>query len=138
MNTKKYTQREGKYILGSFSEAETLKKQKNKIIIIMADKNFINRYSKRLCTIKESFQLQVSYSEHTPGNVVEELGSLLSCIIDGIETVPLWKFTESSILKRIYMNISTSISNKIFTTILIGQVGCMAPDSEALLPLAKS
>ncbi len=58
------------------------------------------RYSKRLCTIKESFQLQVSYSEHTPGNVVEELGSLLSCIIDGIETVPLWKFTESSILKR--------------------------------------
>ncbi len=70
---------------------------------------------------KGSFQLQVSYSEHTPGNVVEELGSLLSCIIDGIETVPLWKFTESSILKRIYMNISTSISNKIFTTILINR-----------------
>ena len=89
MNTPKYTQREGKYILGSFSflpEAET-KNKKNKIIIIMADKNFMNRYSKSLCTIKESFQLQVSYSEHTPGNVVEELGSLLSCIIDGIETV---------------------------------------------------
>ena len=104
----------------------------------MADKYFMYRYSKRQCTIKESFQLQVSYSEHTPGNVVEELGSLLSCIIDGIETVPLWKFTESSILKRIYMNISTSISNKFFTTILIGQVECMPPDSEALLPPAKS
>ena len=105
MNTPKYTQREGKYILGSFSflpEAET-KKQKNKIIIIMAGKYFYvyrSRYSKRLCTIKESFQLQVSYSEHTPGHVVEELGSLLSCIIDGIETVPLWKFTESSVLKK--------------------------------------
>ena len=66
----------------------------------MADKYFMYRYSKRQCTIKESFQLQVSYSEHTPGHVVEELGSLLSCIIDGIETVPLWKFTESSILKK--------------------------------------
>ena len=33
-------------------------------------------------------------------NVVEELGSLLSCIIDGIENVPLWKFTKSSILKK--------------------------------------
>ncbi len=104
----------------------------------MADK-YLYRYSKRQYTIKESFQLQVSYSEHTPGHVVEELGSLLSCIIDGIETVPLWKFTESSILKRIYMNISTSISNKFFTTILIGQVECcMPPDSEALLPPAKS
>ena len=58
------------------------------------------RYSKTLCTIKESFQLQVSYSEHTPGNVVEKLGGLLSCIIDGIETVPLRKFTEITILKK--------------------------------------
>ena len=43
---------------------------------------------------------QLQCSEHTPGHVVEELGSLLSCIIDGIETVPLWKFTESLILKK--------------------------------------
>ena len=91
--------------------------------------------------IKESFQLQVSYSEHTPGHVVEELRSLLSCIIDGIETVPLWKFTESSILKKNlyeYQYNYTSISNKFFTTILIGQVECMPPDNEALLPPAKS
>ncbi len=97
-----------------------------------------SRYSKRLCAIKESFQLQVSYSEHTPGNVVEELGSLFSY---GIETVPLWKFTESSILKKNlyeYQYNYTSISNKFFTTILIGQVECMPPDSEALLSPAKS
>ncbi len=40
-----------------------------------------------------SFQLQVNiYSE--PVNFLEELGSLLSCIVDGIKTTPLWKVDE--------------------------------------------
>ncbi len=69
-------------------------------------------------------------------NVVEELGSLLSCIIDGIENVPLWKFTKSSILKKNLYEYQYIYIKQILY--LIGQVECMPPDSEALLPLEKS
>ncbi len=48
-----------------------------------------------------SFQLQVNiYSE--PVNFLEELGSLLSCIVDGIETTPLWKVDKVILKKNLY------------------------------------
>ncbi len=44
---------------------------------------------KRLCLFSSRL---IFISE--PVNFLEELGSLLSCIVDGIKTTPLWKVDE--------------------------------------------